>query len=172
MTSYQRLKITRRASLRAIATFFGIGTASQILGCEGVSSFENDPTNGYWRLRVEQLETDYPTAHTEDEPGSTDDGTDLSGKVNTHLPILKVGADGMLSIYVGKTDSPHEMASGHFVSVIYLKYQDGDVIFFRDLTPRSSLSTKIPIPKNSTEIIPYAVCNLHERWKGKSLIAQ
>jgi desulfoferrodoxin (superoxide reductase-like protein) len=172
MISSKRLKLTRRESLKTIASLLGLGAMSQILGCEGVASFENDPTNGYWQLRVEQLETDYPIAHTADEPGTTQAGADLSEKVDSHLPTLKVGADGQLSIDVGKTDRQHEMVDGHFISVIYLKNQNGDVVFLRELTPRSSISTKIPIPKNTTEIIPYAVCNLHERWKGKSLIAQ
>jgi desulfoferrodoxin (superoxide reductase-like protein) len=170
-------KITRRESFKRLAFLMAsAGMMSTQQACEGVSAFENDPTSGYWKARVEQIEFDYPTIHTQAEPGNDINGDPLEGKINTHVPTLTPNG-ATLIFAVGNMDSQHVMKDDHFISVIYIKNQAGEVVFLKELNPRSfgaeAFNTiSLPIPANATALTPYALCNLHELWEGETLKAQ
>ncbi len=178
MTKHQHIqKMTRREGIKKITFLLAsISLVTTQQACEGVSEFENDPTNGYWRQRVEEIELEYPTIHTQETPGNDINNVSLAEKVNAHVPRLTPNG-ALLILEVGNADTPHKMEDGHFISVVYLKNQDGDIVFLREINPRTFESGKfdaisLPIPPNSTELTPYALCNLHELWEGKTLKAQ
>jgi len=85
---------------------------------------------------------------------------------DTTIKVVVRGSDGATG-----DNYLHPMSSSHYISTIYIKDQNDDVVFLLQFDPNAIVSSTIPVatftlPPSVTSVTPYEYCNLHGLWKG------
>ncbi len=77
-----------------------------------------------------------------------------------HIPVVSVN-DGVVNVKVGSVE--HPMTEEHYISWIYLKYDNGSqrAILLPGMKPEVSFCL---LEKKDIEV--YAYCNIHGLWKA------
>ena len=125
-----------------------------------------------WDDLVSALESQYansmPPIHTMENAGTDINGASLSGKEAKHVPYLIQTASGY-TLSVGAVDNRHVQTETHWISHVYIKNQDGRVVYYKELTPADAdaggLCPVLNIESlEGTSFTAYELCNLHEIW--------
>lgn len=107
------------------------------------------------RLQARATQLEAGGVYTTDKPGKWE------GKETAHVPTLAV-KDGSVTI-----NSTHPMTREHWVTTMYVKDQDNKVIWLKEYLGTDTLEKTFKLPANTTKIIAYAYCNLHDDWKSE-----
>ena len=89
-----------------------------------------------------------------------------------HDPFIEFDAGGSTGVVGvrgtdGSMTSLHpQSAPSHYIEAIWIKDQDGNVVFFADMLSESSPQVSFTVPAGATKLTPYEYCNLHGLWQG------
>eukprot|EP00965_Chrysotila_dentata_P207382 6184065-Pleurochrysis_carterae.AAC.2 len=67
---------------------------------------------------------------------------------------------------MAKIKVPHEMSAEHSINFVYVRDQNGKVIFSKDLLPEDEPNFKIKLSDETTAVTAYSHCNQHGLWKS------
>jgi superoxide reductase len=89
-----------------------------------------------------------------------------STKPPSHVPVLTLSGQ-VATVAVGS--SPHVMTEAHHIASVWVLDQLGRPIFYHDFNyTTDSAATAFAVPPGVTHLTPYAFCNLHQVWSGRS----
>lgn len=114
--------------------------------------------NADWEQRAATLESS-GTVYSKADPGK------WAGKENGHTPSVVFNANGTVTV-----KTAHVMTAEHWITMQYVKNQDGIVIALREhpnTNTAAELVLKLPI--NTTRLTAYSHCNLHDHWTGEQV---
>ena len=163
MTISNRREFLKRSSLVAVT----VAVPAWVLGCGSKSPSPKGPgggdmsggdmaaaePNSEWEARASELESN--TVLTTAEPG------DWDGKAGSHVPQVSF-EDGAAVIFTG-----HPMTEEHWITVHYIKNQDGMVIGLQEYAGTDAeAKTSFELPEGTTEITAYSHCNKHDHWSA------
>lgn len=91
-----------------------------------------------------------------------------------HTPYITLNEDGTSgSVVVGTEEVYHPMSADapHWVTVIYITDQNGDIITLKNMDPDGvdKAEMTFDIPEGVSEVTAWEFCNMHGLWKGPSV---
>jgi desulfoferrodoxin (superoxide reductase-like protein) len=93
--------------------------------------------------------------------------SDGTAKAGSHVPA--VALDGTAAIVT----TPHSLDSGHYITMIYLRDQDGVIVALEEFsapsTEAESQIASFSVPAHVTSVTAYSHCNQHDVWRSASI---
>ena len=146
------MSLERRDFLRMIGVGVTVAVVpASMVGC-GSDDADGIATNDAWEALAATKERGgvYTTAN----PGK------WAGKEALHVPRLSW--DGVRYLTV---EAKHPMTSDHWITVIYIRNQDGIVIGLQEFSGTDPAAKVVfSLPNGTTGVTAFAHCNLHDDW--------
>lgn len=145
-----------RDPIKSLVILALVAAVPIVHGC--TSNQEGPEIDPRWEDRAAELGR---LTRSDDDPGPFNP--------DMHVPYSSYDASRRMVT----VDVPHAMESGHRITAIYIRDQDGIVIGFHELpTPtggEEAPSVEFVLHETTTAIVAYAHCNLHDNWMEPAL---
>jgi desulfoferrodoxin-like iron-binding protein len=157
------MKMQRREMLKTTMGLLATAAAVPLLAACSSDDSDGAPVNDTWEQRASELEAAQMVEYTAAAPGP------WAGKEGGHVPSVTAGATATIETMHGQTVGvPDE--DDHYITTLYVKDQDGVVIFLQELNGSEEAPTAtFTAPEGTSQMTAYSYCNLHGLWKSDTV---